>query len=372
MTTGKANISHSDDYHRLVTIIIGPVSRRLRVTWPFKLFCRRSLFFRSVCMPGIPIVPDTTPPYIRILRQQFTSTATIPFPYATKEQCGAFSIFLSWNTHGEIKQSRQFLGVTSNDLTTRFNQYNELWNQMIECYKLSQFLVAPQFSNIIIDTMLAALREEASFQSRRRRHEDDDCFHKCRGEQEYTALMRNLQVMMESEHGKINRHAATWLSNGIPAFSEWVALGNMARKDILRCPTLPPDTRHVLGATSKQISVLYSDTNPKSPLRRMIIDMIVSYSMRYPKYYGQNGGFGELLGGSNSTLIEKFEVPMQFVQDLLAQYTKGMKESRLERNVKNDSCKYHEHKHGITCGRPKAGTAQPPAATTENDLSMPL
>ncbi|KAB8304136.1 hypothetical protein EYC80_003556 [Monilinia laxa] len=351
-TPDEPFVLRNEDYTRIITITIGHPSNPLRVIWPFKLFCQNSLFFRNICMPSTPIIPDTTPNYIRILRQQFQTTASIPFPYTTPKQCDAFSIFLSWNTHEELKQAKKFAGITSTNIDQRLAQYIILWDQLLECYKLSQFLIAPKFANKIIDTMILALKEEPSFQTKRRNlHvQDHENPYMPNNREEYESTMHALTL---NEH-KDNQHAENWIVTGIPPFGAWNALSPGSRYQILRRPTLAPDTRHVLGATPRQIAQLYADTNPGSRLRALIVDMIFLYSTHYPRYYGQNGGFGELLGGAEVGVEGEMWVPMEFVRDLLARFARGSSSrgnrgARLAEDV--DPCSYHDHRHGAVCPR---------------------
>ncbi|KAJ8065906.1 hypothetical protein OCU04_005007 [Sclerotinia nivalis] len=341
--TQEEHISFSrEDYSDLVTVTIGSPSNPIQITWPLKIFCLNSLFFRSIFLPSTPTTPDTTPSYIRILREKFHQTSNIPFPCSTAAHIEAFSIFASWNTYGELKHARQFVGITSEDAHQRINQYNILWNQLLDCYRLSQLLIAPRFANKIIDTMIEAIREECSWQTRRRKLEDEDeqfALDNLRSE-EYQALMKRLEEIR--------------LYTGDDVFNQTQS-GAETLNQRPRYSIQPPDSRHVLGATPLQITKLYADTNPGAPLRRMIVDMIISYSIRFPKYYGQNGGFGELLGGSDPGTEGEFWVPMEFVRDLLTAYAKAKREKN-EIWTDENGCKYHDHKYGGTaaCSRARA------------------
>ncbi|KAA8574716.1 hypothetical protein EYC84_003966 [Monilinia fructicola] len=313
-------------------------------------------------MPGIPVIPDTTPNYIRILREQFHTTASLPFPCTTTKQCDAFAIFLSWNTHGELKQAKQFAGITSIDIHQRLAQYVILWDQLVECYKLSQFLIAPKFANKIIDTMILALQEEPSVQTKRRKLHvhDHENPHMPTSREEYEATMHYLKLQGRED----NKDAADWIVSGVPSFAAWNALTPGSRHRILRRPALAPDRRHVLGATPTQITKLYADTHPGSLLRSMIVDMIVLYSTRYPRYYGQNAGFGELLGGEEAGTEGEFWVPMEFVRDVMAQYVRASRGNGLVRCVEDvDNCRYHDHRHGAIC--------PPKAVVAHNDFPAP-
>ncbi|KAF7852960.1 hypothetical protein EAF04_010837 [Stromatinia cepivora] len=341
--TQEERISLSlEDYSDLVTVTIGSPSNRLHITWPLKIFCLNSLFFRSIFLPSTPITPDTTPTYIHILREKFLQTSNIPFPCSTAAHIEAFSIFASWNTYGELKYAKQFAGITSEDVHQRINQYNILWNQLLDCYRLSQLLIAPRFGNKIIDTMIDAIREECSWQTRRRKLEDEDeqFALDSLGSEEYQALMKRLEEV-------------SW-ETGDNVFNQTQS-GEETLNPRSRTSIQPPDSRHVLGATPFQITKLYADTNPGSPLRRMIIDMIISYSIRFPKYYGQNGGFGQLLGGSDPGTEGEFWVPMEFVRDLLTVYAKT-KGGKNEKWMDENGCKYHDHKEGgvLACDRARA------------------
>ncbi|CAD6442315.1 1742a407-b0ef-408f-85d0-2b71c0f1e42f [Sclerotinia trifoliorum] len=341
-TQEKAITFSREDYSNLVTVTIGPPSKPIQLTWPLKIFCLNSLFFRSIFLPPIPVTPDTTPTYIRVLRDRFHQTSNIPFPCTSTAHIEAFSIFASWNTQGEIKHAKQFSGITSEDVHQRLNQYSILWNQLLECYRLSQLLIAPKFANKIIDTMIEAIGEECSWQTRRRKLEDEDeqFAIDSLGSEEYQALAKRLDEVS--------------LVTGDDVFNQ-----TQSRAETLNqrpsTSLQPPDSRHVLGATPLQITKLYADTNPGAPLRRMIVDMIISYSIRFPKYYGQNGGFGELLGGSDPGTADQFCVPMEFVRDLLTAYAKanGVKN---DRRMDENGCKYHDHKYGGTaaCSRARA------------------
>ncbi|APA09311.1 predicted protein [Sclerotinia sclerotiorum 1980 UF-70] len=263
---------------------------------------------------------------------QNTQEKAITFS-STSAKIEAFSIFASWNIHGELKHAEQFAGVTSEDVYQRLDQYNILWNQLLECYRLSQLLIAPKFANKIIDTMIEAIREECSWQTRRRKLEDEDeqFAIESLGSEEYQALMKRLdEVSLVTGDNVFNQ-----TQNGAETLNQ------------LPRAIIHPDSRHVLGATPLQITKLYADTNPGALLRRMIVDMIISYSIRFPKYYGKNDGFGELLGGSDPSTEGKFCVPIDFVQNLLTAYAKA-KGGKNDRWMDENSCKYHDHKYGGT------------------------
>ncbi|KAI9647963.1 hypothetical protein NHQ30_002585 [Ciborinia camelliae] len=324
------------DYSQHVMITMGSPTTPIRFIWPIKVFCLSSLFFRSIFMPpSTPITPDPTPAYILRLRQEFKSKSCIPFPCTTKPQIDAFAIFMSWNMYRSLQKARVFAGITSDDVYERLEQYVILWDQMLECYKLSQFLIAPEFANEIIDTMVLALKEETSYQTKRRKIKDEK--------------RESMRAELESALTDPDTPSAYQVLLGV-AFPGHPSNQTTPSQSGQKLPELPPDCRNVLGATPKQITKLYGDTNPGSPLRRMIVDMIISYSIRYPKYYGQNGGFGKLLGGSEPGTEGEFWVPMEFVRDLLAAYAKvASKTAGAVFLARVDRCKYHDHKNGGDC-----------------------
>ena len=89
-------------------------------------------------MPDTPTVPDTTPPYIRALRQEHQRANNIQFPCTTPAQTDAFSIFVSWNTTNELKSSAKFVGITSVDVFERI----KLNQQMMKLENKTNFMVA--------------------------------------------------------------------------------------------------------------------------------------------------------------------------------------------------------------------------------------
>ncbi|KAF7958348.1 hypothetical protein EAE96_001897 [Botrytis aclada] len=337
-TRGDPIDSSEIDYNDLTSVTIGPSSSPIRVTWPLAVFCMNSLFFRSIFMPETPTVPDTTPSYIRALRQEHQRTNNIPFPCATPAETDAFSIFVSWNTTNELKSSTKFVGITSVNVNERIQQYSKLWNQLIECYKLSQFLIAPKFANKIIDTMICALREECGWQTHRRQLEDeqDENILATPGTAEYNALIDRLSQLTTEGNDNIFNQTQ---SSTIPQIVEQNNTPNRKTK------LLPPDARNILGGSPAQISHLYASTNPDSPLRRMLVQMIINYSVRYPKYYAQPPSFRTLIAGAEPGTQGELSVPMEFMIDLLSAYAKLGKEARdrgwRERDM---GCGYHEHK----------------------------
>ncbi|QSZ36392.1 hypothetical protein DSL72_006268 [Monilinia vaccinii-corymbosi] len=377
----------SNDYTQLITIQTGPPSstHAHKISWPYKPLCQTSLFFRSICMPSTPITPDPTPHYIRTLRQHFHTTAQIPFPCPTPLHRDALAIFLSWNAHGDITHAPQFAGITAtgtDPIAVQLAKYARLWNQLIACHALAHLLTAPAFGNAVIDAMIRALDEEASVQTKRRKMEDDarelERPPMPQSQAEYDRAMRRL---VEEDASVRNPQATHWIAAGVPSFAAWNALRMWSRREILRRPlVLPPDCRHVLGATPAQISVFYAETERGSLLRQMLVDMIVSYSTRFPKYYGQKGGFGMLLGGAaEGQPGAEFRVPVEFVQDLLARYALVARGDRGVRNAEFvDRCRYHDHRHGAACSRrnevayayayaPALAPAQAPAANFNAD-----
>ncbi|KAK6612756.1 hypothetical protein H4I96_01969 [Botrytis cinerea] len=273
--TRSTPIEPSDiNYDDLTSVTIGPTSNPIRVTWPLAVF-----------------LPDTTPPYIRALRQEHQRANNIPFPCTTPAQTDAFSIFVSWNTTNELKSSAKFVGITSVDVFERIKQYNRLWDQLIECYKLSQFLIAPKFANKIIDTMICALREECGWQTHRRQLEDekDENILATPGTAEYNALIDRLSQLTTEGNDNIFNQIQT---STTPHIVEQNNTPNRKTK------LLPPDSRNILGGSPAQISFLYASTNPNSPLRKMLVQMIINYSARYPKYYAQPSSFSTLIAGA--------------------------------------------------------------------------
>ncbi|TGO18179.1 hypothetical protein BPAE_0394g00030 [Botrytis paeoniae] len=329
------------DYDDLTSVTIGPSSNPIRVTWPLAVFCMNSLFFRSIFMPEIPTVPDTTPSYIRALRLEHQRTNNIPFPCVTPAETDAFSIFVSWNTTNELKSSTKFVGITSVNVYERIRQYSKLWDQLIECYKLSQFLIAPKFANKIIDTMICALREECGWQTHRRQLEDeeDENILTTPGTTEYDALIDRLSQLTTEGNDNIFNQTQSLTT---PQIVEQNNTPNRKTK------LLPPDARNILGGSSAQISRLYASTNPGSPLRKMLVQMIINYSVRYPKYYAQPSSFSTLIAGAETGTQGELSVPMEFMIDLLSAYAKLGKEARdrgwRERGA---GCVYHEHKDDI-------------------------
>ncbi|KAF7911418.1 uncharacterized protein EAF01_002925 [Botrytis porri] len=329
------------DYNDLTSVTIGPSSSPIRVTWPLAVFCMNSLFFRSIFMPETPTVPDTTPLYIKALRLEHQRTNNIPFPCTTPAETDAFSIFVSWNTTNELKSSTKFVGITSVNVYERIRQYNKLWDQLIECYKLSQFLIAPKFANKIIDTMICALREECGWQTHRRQLEDeeDENVLAAPGTAEYDALIDHIsQLTTEGNDDLFNQTQ----SSSIPPIVEQNNTPNRKTK------LLPPDARNILGGSPAQISHLYASTNPGSQLRQMLVQMIINYSVRYPKYYAQPSSFSTLITGAGSAMQENLSVPIEFMIDLLGAYAKLGKQARdrgwRERDM---GCVYHEHKDHV-------------------------
>ncbi|KAM0153477.1 hypothetical protein ACHAPG_007014 [Botrytis cinerea] len=337
--TRSTPIEPSDiNYDDLTSVTIGPTSNPIRVTWPLAVFCLNSLFFRSIFMPDTPTVPDTTPSYIRALRQEHQRANNIPFPCTTPAQTDAFSIFVSWNTTNELKSSAKFVGITSVDVFERIKQYNRLWDQLIECYKLSQFLIAPKFANKIIDTMICALREECGWQTHRRQLEDekDENILATPGTAEYNALIDRLSQLTTEGNDNIFNQIQT---SNTPHIVEQNHTPNRKTK------LLPPDSRNILGGSPAQISFLYASTNPNSPLRKMLVQMIINYSARYPKYYAQPSSFSTLIAGAEPGTQGELAVPMEFMIDLLGAYAKLGKEAR-DRGWREMymGCVYHEHK----------------------------
>ncbi|KAF7917939.1 uncharacterized protein EAE98_009967 [Botrytis deweyae] len=329
------------DYNDLTSVTIGPSTSPIRVTWPLAVFCMNSLFFRSIFMPETPTVPDTTPSYIRALRLEHQRTNNIPFPCTTPAETDAFSIFVSWNTTNELKSSTKFVGITSVNVNERIRQYSKLWDQMIECYKLSQFLIAPKFANKIIDTMICALREECGWQTHRRQleDEDDESILATPGTAEYDALIDRLsQLTTEGNDNLFNQTQ----SSTTPPIVDQNDTPNRKTK------LLPPDARNILGGSPAQISHLYASTNPDSQLRKMLVQMIINYSVRYPKYYAQPSSFSTLITGTGSGTKGELSVPMEFMIDLLSAYAKLGKEAR-DRGWKErgSGCVYHEHKDHV-------------------------
>ncbi|TGO39682.1 hypothetical protein BHYA_0049g00180 [Botrytis hyacinthi] len=329
------------DYNDLTSVTIGPSSSPIRVTWPLAVFCMNSLFFRSIFMPEIPTVPDNTPSYIRALRLEHQRTNNIPFPCTTPAETDAFSIFVSWNTTNELKSSTKLVGITSVNIYERIRQYSKLWDQMIECYKLSQLLIAPKFANKIIDTMVCALREGCGWQTHRRQLEDekDENILATPGTAEYDALIDRLSQLTTEGNDNIFNQIQ---SSTTPQTVEQNNTPNRKTK------LLPPDARNILGGSPAQISHLYASTNPGSPLRKMLVQMIINYSVRYPKYYAQPSSFSILITGSESGAQGGLSVPMEFMIDLLSAYAKLGKEAR-DRGwrERGKACLYHEHKDHI-------------------------
>ncbi|KAF5872080.1 uncharacterized protein Bfra_009109 [Botrytis fragariae] len=329
------------DYDDLTSVTIGSPSNPIRVTWPLAVFCMNSLFFRSIFMPETPTVPDTTPSYIRALRLEHQRTNNIPFPCITLAETDAFSIFVSWNTTNELKSSTKFVGITSVNVYERIRQYNKLWDQLIECYKLSQFIIAPKFANKIIDTMICALREECGWQTHRRQLEDeeDENILATPGTPEYDALIDRLSRL--TTEGNDNLFNQTQ-SSSTPQMVDQNNTPNRKTK------LLPPDARNILGGSPTQISHLYASTNPDSPLRKMLVQMIINYSVRYPKYYAQPSSFSSLIAGGEPDTQERLSVPMEFMIDLLGAYAKLGKEAR-DRGwrERGTACVYHEHKDDV-------------------------
>ncbi|TGO53646.1 hypothetical protein BOTNAR_0290g00080 [Botryotinia narcissicola] len=325
------------DYNDLTSVTIGTSSSPIRVTWPLAVFCMNSLFFRSIFMPEIPTVPDTTPSYIRALRLEHQRTNNIPFPCTTPAETDAFSIFISCNTTNELKSSTKFVGITSVNICKRIRQYSKLWDQMIECYKLSQFLFAPKFANKIIDTMICALREECGWQTHRRqlKDEEDENILATPGIVEYDALIDRLSELATEGNGNIFNQIQ---SSTTPQIVEQNNTPNRNTK------LLPPDARNILGGSPAQISHLYASTNPGSQLRKMLVQMIINYSVRYPKYYAQPSSFSTLITGAETGTQEDLSVPMEFIIDILSAYAKlGIEARDRGWRERTKACLYHEH-----------------------------
>ncbi|KAI9647967.1 hypothetical protein NHQ30_002589 [Ciborinia camelliae] len=270
-----------EDYSNHVQVIVGTGKEKVQVIRPAKILSLESNYFRIVCIPIWPLEKRSN------LKVNLLDQDVI-----------AFNIFLAWITTRNIQMAKQIPRINTNDPPAeKLEQYEVLWDQLLECYFLSEYLEAPNFGNTIIDAMIKA---------------QDDEQH----------IWKELQLQRESEASRENQDNSTQPS---------------------------VEMRRILGGKNHQINRLYAKTTSNCLLRNMMVHQIVSWKKSRNIHKKLDAILNEDLEAKEAA------VPFEFTKDLLDFLVKAIEREfgygdQLTTSA-GSYCDYHVHKDGEFCQR---------------------
>ncbi|KAB8304138.1 hypothetical protein EYC80_003558 [Monilinia laxa] len=138
-----------DDHNDTVTIIVGIGKEQLRIAFAAKVLGLHSEFFR------------VKTEFNSFLTHEDDQNQTIDL---SEQNFDAMTAFFAWNTTGDIysakRLSRNTIPSGEKVTTENLDRYRVLWDQLLECYFLADFLGAPKFGNAIIDALFHAIHGE--------------------------------------------------------------------------------------------------------------------------------------------------------------------------------------------------------------------
>lgn len=243
------------------------------------------------------------------------------------------------NTTGDIFCAERLYAVTVDRdaavvTAEKLDEYRLLWDRLLECYFLADFLGAPAFGNAAMNALIEAIDSEREY--RAKLEPDVEVFAPILGvddPEDNQNHFDNVENHNENEENDDQHIEDQWENLYRDPFEE-----NRPRRDI----------RRMLGTLPYRIQRVYSETKTCSPILKMLMDKIIKQGIdHYPHY--------EKLCG----LLEA-GMPVEFHHDLVDelmrslvithQMSQGVDHGRHSAdNRARRRCLYHIHSVGERC-----------------------
>ncbi|ESZ93112.1 hypothetical protein SBOR_6484 [Sclerotinia borealis F-4128] len=247
-----------DDYNDTVRVIVGSGKRQVQVECAAKVLGLQSEFFR------VKAEFDSFLPHANHQR---------PVIDLSEQNVDAMSMFFVWNTTGNIYSAKRLSTITvpsdGTKTTKELDGYRILWDQLLECYFLADYLGAPNFGNAIIDALFKAINDEADDRARLEvKPEEKDFVH-------------SLAPTPEVNNGNDDNDDEDDDNETVDDDDDQER-GGLSDPFEERVPQ--KEIRQMLGTLPYQIQRMYSKTKKGSPLRKMLVDKIINQAITIDLY----------------------------------------------------------------------------------------
>lgn len=289
---------YSEDLHATITVIIDKGKQQRKMDLISKVLGLRSELFRKEA---------------NFMSRKMIKSRNLTFNLS-EYKLHAFNTFLAWNATGQIESSNALTYIdVEGEKEEKLKKYQSLWDQLVDCYFLSQHIKAPDFGNAVIDALIYAIRDEKQARAKGVPEPEVD-------------------KSQNPHHTQSGWDSDSALFQGVPH------------------EVSPSDYRQMLGSQAYQIRRICANTDTESPLRRLLVDYIVDQSLRkeYSEYYNL------------SLVVMQDDIPSEFRQQLFKEHA-WMARSCIHYNLdysdsQSDSamsrtgavCEwYHTHRQGV-------------------------
>lgn len=257
----------------------------------------------------------------------------------SEQNIDAMIAFFAWNTTGDIFSAKYLSKNTiprdATVTTPQLDGYRVLWDQLLECYFLADFLGAPKFGNAIVDALFNAIDHERHHRANCGVEVEEKIFphqpfpNTLLDNNENNSDDEDLDDDDENEDGNDDNQ------------------GNQARNRVpdpfgLNRPQA--QSRQMLGTLPYQIQRMYSNTKKGSPVRYLLVDQLINQGMSCDYYKELH------------SIIEE-GVPLEFLQSLADELMLTVRiavGNNQNHGMRADHraakrCLYHIHKTGESC-----------------------
>lgn len=301
---------------------MGSGPEQLRLSFPIKVLGLNSLFFR-------------------VKTEFFSSEAhpshLDPIIDLSDQDVDLMNVFFAWNTTGDIYSAKRLTKIikpSGRKVTVKkLDEYKLLWDRLLECYFLADFLGAPKFGNAVVDALFDIIDAELT-------------------DRNYVEILPEEKIFgrpvpSANDSGDDQNDNDDWDGNGQNDAED--EQGWMDTRDPFKEVTPQMEIRQMLGTLPYQIRRMYSNTGSKSLLRRMLIDKIIQQGTIHDYY-------------RKISCIVKENLPIEFhrdlVQELMCNAT-TMRDYNDRRAVSymraENKCFYHVHELGERCNENRSG-----------------